>query len=191
VPEDRTTEGRNGRDVDVEERDTQDLGTDDLNTGELETLARYLDGYRDVIVWKLEGLDEEQVRRRLVPSLTSLLGIVKHLAFVERYWFQRVIAGRDVSIPWLDDDGWEDAQWHLSDEETIAEVVGLYETEIAESRRIHSALDDPDLLVNVDGDPVSVRRILIHMVEEVARHAGHADILRELIDGTTGVFPEN
>jgi uncharacterized damage-inducible protein DinB len=163
---------------------------EDLNTGELDTLARYLDGYRDVIRWKLEGLDEEQARRRLVPSLTSLLGIVKHLAFVERYWFQRVIAGRDVHIPWLGDGPDEpDPDWRLGDEEEIADVIRLYETEIAESRRIHAALDDPDRLVEVDGDQVSVRRVLIHMVEETARHAGQADILRELIDGATGTFP--
>lgn len=162
---------------------------EDLNTPELETLARYLDGYRDVILWKLEGVDEEQARRVLVPSLTSLLGMTKHLAYVERYWYQRVIAGRDVHIPWSDDD--PDADWRIGEDETVGDVIRLYEAEVAESRRIHAALDDPDLLVDEDGDQVSVRRILIHMVEEVARHAGHADILRELIDGSVGTFRED
>lgn len=162
---------------------------DDLNTPELPTLARYLDGYRRVILWKLEGLDDAAVQRPMVPSGTSLLGIVKHLAHVERYWFQRVIAGRDdVHVSWLDG-GDEDGQWHLAPGETRQDVLDLYDREVEESRRIHAALTDPDQLVEGDGELVSVRRILIHMVEEIARHAGHADILRELIDGTTGVFP--
>lgn len=162
---------------------------DDLNTPELETLARYLDGYRNVILWKLEGLDDEQVRRRLVPSATSLLGIVKHLAYVERYWFQRVIAGRDVEIPWMDTED-DDPDWQIPPDESTADVIAFYEAEVEESRRIQAGIDDPDALVREGDEEVSVRRILIHMVEEIARHAGHADILRELIDGTTGVFPE-
>jgi uncharacterized damage-inducible protein DinB len=162
---------------------------DDLNTPELPTLARYLDGYRRVIPWKLEGLDDEAVQRQLVPSGTSLLGLVKHLAYVERYWFQRVIAGRDdVVIPWLDG-GDDDEEWHLAPDESRQDVLDLYDREVEESRRIHAALTDPDQLVEEDGELVSVRRILIHMVEEIARHAGHADILRELIDGSTGSFP--
>jgi uncharacterized damage-inducible protein DinB len=161
--------------------------TDDLNTPELETLARYLDAYRQVILWKLEGVDEEAARRPRVPSGTSLLGLVKHLAYVERYWFQHVIAGRDVPIPWLEED--DDEQWRLPPEQTVDDVIAFYEAEVAESRRIHAQLTDPDLTVEEDGEQVSVRRILIHMVEEVARHAGHADIIRELIDGSTGAFP--
>jgi uncharacterized damage-inducible protein DinB len=163
--------------------------TDDLNTPEIETLARYLDGYRNVIAWKLEGLDGEQARRRLVPSATSLLGIVKHLGYVERYWFQRIIAGRDVEIPWMGSEG-DDIDWQIQPDESIADVIAFYEAEAEESRRILAAIDGPDQLCRVDDDEVSVRRILIHMVEETARHAGHADIIRELIDGTTGVFPE-
>lgn len=159
----------------------------DLNTPELETLARYLDGYRRVVLWKLEDLDEASLRRSFVPSGTSLLNIVKHLGYVERYWFQRVIAGCDVALPWLDGD--PDGDWHLDDDETRDDVVAFYEGEIAESRRIQDELTDPDALVEEDGDLVSVRRILIHMVEEIARHAGHADIIREQIDGSTGVFP--
>jgi uncharacterized damage-inducible protein DinB len=159
----------------------------DLNTPELETLARYLDAYRQVVLWKLDGVDDEAVRRPLVPSGTSLLGLVHHLAYVERYWFQRVIAGRDVPIPWLDGD--PDGDWRLDDQATREEVVALYEGEVAESQRIHAALTDPDATVDEHGEAVSVRRILVHMVEEIARHAGHADILRELIDGETGTFP--
>jgi uncharacterized damage-inducible protein DinB len=162
----------------------------DLNTPELETLCRYLDAYRRVVPWKLEGLDDEAARQAAVPSGTSLAGLLKHLAFVERYWFQRVIAGRDVPIPWLDGDEDTDDEWRVGPGEHLADVVALYEREVAESRRIQAELTDPEATVEVDGEPVSVRRILIHMVEEVARHAGHADILREQLDGATGQFPD-
>jgi uncharacterized damage-inducible protein DinB len=161
----------------------------DLNTPELETLGRYLDAYRRVVPWKLEGLDDAAACRAVVASGTSLAGLLKHLAFVERYWFQRVIAGRDVSIPWLDDEATGD-DWRVGSGEDVADVVTFYEREVAESRRIQAGLSDPEATVEVNGELVSVRRILIHMVEEVARHAGHADILREQIDGATGQFPD-
>lgn len=158
-----------------------------MNTPELETLGRYLDTYRDVVKWKLVGVTDEDARRPIVPSGTSLLNVVKHLAYVERWWFQAVIAGDDVDIPWHDD---PDADWRLESEDTIASVVALYDAECAKSRAILDVLDDPDELRDREGrDPVSIRRILIHMVEEVARHAGHMDIARELIDGATGDFP--
>jgi uncharacterized damage-inducible protein DinB len=162
----------------------------DLNTPEIETLGRYLDAYRQVLPWKLEGVGDEAARRAGVPSGTSLAGLLKHLAYVERYWFQRVIAGRDVPVPWHDEGADTVDDWHVGPGEQLADVVALYEREVAESRRIQAELTDPEATVEVDGEPVSVRRILIHMVEEVARHAGHADILREQIDGATGQFPD-
>jgi uncharacterized damage-inducible protein DinB len=162
--------------------------TQDLNTSELDVLARYLETYRRVMRWKLDGVDEAAAREPLVPSGTSLLGLVKHLAYVERYWFQRIIGGIDVPIPWLEGD--DDADWRLDDDEDAAAVLAAYEREAEESRRILSDVTDPDATVEAEGEQVSVRRILVHMVEETARHAGHADILRELIDGATGDFPE-
>ncbi len=161
---------------------------EDLNTPELETLARYLDRYREVVVWKLDGVDEERAKQPLVPSGTSLLGIVKHLVFVERFWFQTILAGEDGDLPWSEED--PDADWRVEPDESLADIVALYEAEIAESHRVQDGLTDPDgLVAGPDGEPVSVRRVLIHLVEEIARHAGHADILREQIDGTTGCFP--
>jgi uncharacterized damage-inducible protein DinB len=159
---------------------------EDRNTPELETLARYLDTYREVMVWKLDGVDDPDLRRPMVPSGTSLLGLIKHLGHVERRWFQRAIAGRDIELP---DFGDANPEWRIEPGESRDEVVAFYHREVEESRRILAEVTSPDQLVDVDGEPVSVRRILIHMVEETARHAGHADILRELIDGTTGTFP--
>ncbi len=160
----------------------------DLNTPEIPTLARYLDTYRTVVKWKVQDVSLEEATRPMVPSGTSLLGIVKHMAHVERWWFSAVLGRQDPEFPWSDDD--PDADWRIGDDEDIASVVGLYDAECDRSREILETFDDPDTTVPLgDEGLLSVRRILIHMVEETARHAGHADIMRELIDGATGGFP--
>jgi uncharacterized damage-inducible protein DinB len=157
----------------------------DLNTPEKETLARYLDTYRAVVVWKLDGVGRDDAIRPMVRSGTSLAGIVKHLAYVERWWFQAVVGGRDVEFPGGEED--PDADWRLEPEETVEDIVALYRRECDVSRTIVDDLDSLD--DTFSDDQISARRILIHMVEETARHAGHADILRELIDGATGWGP--
>jgi uncharacterized damage-inducible protein DinB len=155
------------------------------NLPELATLGRYLDLYRDVVHWKVEGVDLEAAKRPMVPSGTNLLGVVKHLAYVERWWFQSVIAGDDVDFPdWATDE--PDADFRITDDESIESVLAFYDVECERSREILAGLDDPDALRSAYGEDISVRRILVHMVEEVARHAGHMDILRELIDGAVG-----
>ena len=161
----------------------------DLNTPELATLGRYLDKYRGVVRWKLEGVTEEAARRPMVPSGTSLLGVTQHLAYVERWWFQMVIAGDDVEFPGGEDD--PDADFRIEDGQTIQSVLDFYEAECHRSREILAGLEDLDAVRPAHGSDVSLRRILVHMVEEVARHAGHMDIIRELIDGETGGFPED
>ena len=159
----------------------------DLNTPERETLGRYLDRYRDVVRWKLQGVSEEDARRPMVPSGTSLLGVIQHLAYVERWWFQMVIAGDDVEFPGGEGD--PDADFRIEDDQTIESVLDFYEAECDRSREILAGLEDLDDVREAHGSDVSLRRILVHMVEEVARHAGHMDIVRELIDGATGDFP--
>lgn len=154
---------------------------------ELQTLARRLEVYRDVVRWKLEGVSEEDARRAMVPSGTSLLGVVKHLAYVERWWFQQVPAGRRVDFPWSEDD--PHAEWRIEEGESIADVVALYDAECAVSPEILARLEDPDGVIRVLERDVSLRRGLVHVLEEVARHTGHMDILRELIEGAVGDFP--
>ena len=156
-------------------------------TPELATFARYLDSYRGVILWKLEGVSEEDARRPLVGSGTSLLSVVKHLAYVERWWFQAVLAGREVELPWSTDD--PDADFRIEDDDTVESVRAFFEREWAISREILSGLDDPDAVFTFRDKQRSVRGILAHMLEEVARHAGHMDIIREQLDGATGGFP--
>ena len=152
--------------------------------GEAETLSGFLDFQRATLLWKLEGLDDEQLRRAMVPSGTSLLGIVKHLAYVERGWFQRVWAGQEITVPWTEED--PDADWRIEPDETTADVLALYEGECARSREIVAAASSLDETAKARWGPVSRRWILTHMLEETARHVGHADILREQIDGATG-----
>jgi uncharacterized damage-inducible protein DinB len=153
---------------------------------EAETLSGFLDFQRATLLWKLEGLDDEQLRRAMVPSGTSLLGLVKHLAYVERSWFQRVWAGQEVSFPWTQED--PDADWRIEPDETTEDIVALYNGECDRSRQIvaaASALDEAVVHPRWK-EAVSRRWILTHMIEETARHVGHADILREQIDGVVG-----
>src|SRR5210317_897968 len=107
---------------------------------ELETLAQALDDYRRIVVWKLDGLSEEEARRPLVPSGTNLVGIVKHLAYVERWWYQAVLGQSDPEFPWTEDD--PDADWRIDDDDSIESVVALYTAECDKSRRVHDSLSD-------------------------------------------------
>ena len=150
---------------------------------EAETLAGFLDFHRATLLWKLEGLDDEQLRRPMVPSGTSLLGMVKHLAYVERWWFQQVWAGREVTYPWTDED--PDADWRVEPSETTEDILALYRGECARSREIAAAASLDGVAHHPRGER-SRRWILVHMIEETARHNGHADILREQLDGVTG-----
>lgn len=161
-------------------------------TGDEKTmLSAFLDRYRETMIWKLNGLTTEQAARRIVPSPTSLLGIVKHLAFVERAWFRLRFAGEKVTFPWPEEEDDQDPDWRIDPGDTIENVSALYQDEVARAREIvaRASLDD---LAKYYGPPEhpqhprSLRWIMIHMIEETARHAGHADILRELTDGAIG-----
>ena len=154
--------------------------------GEREMLAGFLDFHRATLLWKLEGLDDEQLRRAMVPSGTSLLGLVKHLAYVERAWFQGVWAGLEVTFPWTEED--PDADWRIEPDETTQDVLDLYHGECERSRGIvaTASLDEVIEHPRRRGWTLNRRWILAHMVEETARHVGHADILREQLDGATG-----
>lgn len=143
-----------------------------------------LDRHRDVVLWKLEGLDDEQVRRKMTPTGTNLLGLVKHLAGVEYQWFCQTY-GRATEP--LETD--PVADMHARPHETTADVVAFYNRARMASDRVVAGLDLDDLGTAWFGEQVSLRRVLIGMIEETARHAGHMDILRELLDGATGSHP--
>ncbi len=159
--------------------------------GEKATLREYLGNYRLTLEMKCGGLDAEQLARRSVPPSTlSLLGLIRHLAQVENHWFQRVLQGK-VDRPRLfkrDDDKDADFNGAVADPAVVEEAFGAWKAEIAAADEWLDALDEDDLGRDVpfDDETVSVRDILVHVIEEYARHAGHADLLRECIDGHTG-----
>jgi hypothetical protein len=156
-----------------------DRRTPFVNTDERGTLVAFLDYLRDGIVVKVEGLAEEDARRTLVPSGTNVLALVKHLTMVEVLWFQSSFAGLDVRVP----------SDRLRDDDRIENVVAAYRAACARSNEIVSEASDLSARCAhkpPTTDPMSLRWILVHMVEETARHAGHADILREQLDGATG-----
>jgi uncharacterized damage-inducible protein DinB len=153
--------------------------------GEREVLETFVDSYRAVLVRKLAGLSEEDARRTLVPSATTLLGLLKHCAVVERVWFQHRVAG----VPRDQIDGHangDDSSFVIGPQETIATVVAEYERACAASREIAAGVPLDHTVPHQRMGQVSLRWIYVHMIEELARHAGHADILREQIDGSTG-----
>jgi len=151
--------------------------------GEKESLHASLNRHRDAVLWKLEGLDDEQVRRVMTPSGTNLLGLVKHLASVEYGWFCSTF-GREVEPLWFDPFSEEDMS--AAPGETTQQIVAFYGRARAAADRTIAELSLDDLGTSWNGTTVSLRWVLIRMVEETARHAGHMDIVRELIDGGAG-----
>jgi uncharacterized damage-inducible protein DinB len=159
-------------------------------------LRRYLQAAREALLWKLEGLSEYDVRRPMVPTGTNLLGLVKHVASVEAGYFGDTF-GRpfDEPLPWLDDDAEPNADMWATAEESREQIVGLYHRVWAHSDATIDALA-LDAIGHVpwwprDRSEVTLHRILVHMIAETDRHAGHADIVRELIDGAAGLRDGN
>jgi hypothetical protein len=150
--------------------------------GERELLEGFLEYHRRVVSGKLLGLSEEDARRHLVPSATTPIGLVKHAAAVERNWFQHHLAGR----PREQIAGGDDASWEVGEDETIAGVVAEYGEACDQSRQIAAGFDLDHTVPHDYLGQVSLRWIYVHMTREHARHIGHADILREQIDGATG-----
>ncbi len=147
------------------------------------TLAGFLDWQRATLAWKCEGLTDAQLRERAVPpSSLSLLGLVRHLAGVERGWFRIVLGGEDPAQLGDRDPG---AAWRV-DTADVAVAFADWRDACDESRAAVAAAPSFDVTADDDGDRLSLRWIMTHMIEEYARHNGHADLLRERIDGATG-----
>jgi uncharacterized damage-inducible protein DinB len=152
--------------------------------GEKESLRVALDRHREAVLWKVEGLSDADLRRVMTPSGTNLLGMVKHLGAVEYGWFCETF-GREIE-PHPYDDQDPDADLRVRPDETTEDVLGYYARARAAADKALDELDLEDTGTAWFGETVTMRWVLIHMVEETARHAGHFDILRELIDGLTG-----
>lgn len=153
---------------------------------EKQSLHACLNSQRDAVLWKMEGLDDEQLRRPMTPSGTSILGLVKHLAHVENGWFCETFGRPFEPAPFDTDD--PEADLRIDPHESTADILGYYERARRAADAVIDSLDVDDTGTAWHGATVSMRWVLIHMVEEVARHAGHVDIVRELIDGSTGDF---
>ena len=169
-----------------------------LTADEITTLRSFIDFYRATILRQCAGLTVEQLRTPHPPSTMTLAGMLKHLAYVEDVWFNVRLAGNEPAPPWdtVDwsaDDDWD---WHSALDDTPEQLTGLFDDAVAASERIledvlaetpppgTGALDRNAAREGRRGQ-ISLRWILVHMVEEYSRHAGHADLLREALDGAT------
>ncbi|WBB67096.1 DinB family protein [Micromonospora sp. WMMD812] len=150
-------------------------------------LESFLDFHRAVVLRKLRGLSDADAARRLVPSATTLLGLVKHLTLVERNWFPCLLAPGPGDV-YLTSEEDAVASFAVTAEDTVDRIATAYERACERSRAVAAGFDLDHVVPHPQLGEVSVRWILVHMVEETARHAGHADILRELTDGQTGAI---
>ncbi|MDF3299621.1 DinB family protein [Streptomyces tropicalis] len=160
-----------------------------LRADERTMLEGWLDYHRQTLAWKCEGLTDAQLRTAAVPpSKLSLMGLVRHMAEVERAWFRKVLAGEDPGPLYYGEDD-PDGDFHVTGDDTWEGARTTWQAEIAAARR-HAAgfaLDDVSHGTSrFSEEPFSLRWIYTHMIEEYARHNGHADLIRECLDGTTG-----
>lgn len=168
--------------------DIFDTGERAAVADERTTLDTFLDFYRDAVVRKVRGVSEEDARRQLVSSQTTLASLTKHLARVEMSWFQHRLAQTPLEeLPYLKSVLENpDSDFRVGPEETLEILIARYEEQCEISREIGTRYELDHVVPHPVLERVSLRWILVHMIEETARHAGHADILREQIDGTTG-----
>ena len=167
-----------------------------LEADEATMIRAFLDYHRATLRWKVAGLSREQLGQTLPPSSMTLGGMVKHLALVESDWFEVVLAGGDLMPPFADVD-WDadrDWEWHTGADDGPERLMALFDEAVARADRvIDEALAKPTGIETLSMRPTrsgdrhfTLRWILLHMIEEYARHNGHADLLRESIDGATG-----
>jgi uncharacterized damage-inducible protein DinB len=162
--------------------------------GETETLLGFLDYQRATLEWKCRGLDAAGLRASIAPTTMTLGGLLKHMALVEDHWFARSLHGHARRPPWdaVDWTADRDWEWHSANNDTPDMLFGVWQDAVTRSRALvqdalsRGGLDQPAHTAWPDGRAPSLRWILCHMIEEYARHNGHADLLRESVDGATG-----
>jgi uncharacterized damage-inducible protein DinB len=157
-----------------------------MEAGERAMLDAWLEFHRATLLLKCEGLSDEQLRRRAVPpSSLSLLGLVRHMSEVERSWFRRALGGEDNPFRYVSEDD-PDADFDNVDTADVAEAFQSWREACDDSRKAAAAAPSLEVTGMRRGGRVSLRWIMLHMIEEYARHNGHADLLRERIDGAVG-----
>ena len=162
---------------------------------ERDTLVAFLDYYRELLIDKASGLTDAQVHTRLPPSSLTLGGLINHMAFVEDDWFTGDFAGRPLPEPWASAPWNEDRDWEFNTAHEVptSELFERYRSAVERSREVLGGVEDLSEVSRsdtADGEAWSLRWILVHMIEETARHCGHADFIRESLDGAVGDFPE-
>jgi hypothetical protein len=164
------------------------MSTDKFSTEtERDALCSFLDQQRDALIRKIDGLSDEDARKAATVSSLSLLSLLKHSAIWERRWFQIIFAGRSFPDEWPALDEERDATFDLNDEDTVESVLAYYREQIAISREITAGRDLDARCARPDLVDENLRWVAMHLIEETARHAGHADIIREAIDGSRGL----
>lgn len=161
---------------------------------EPEMLLYALDRTRRTFAWKCGGLDEAGLRRALPPSTMTLGGLLKHLALVEDHYTATALTGEPMGEPWdgVDVTEWPDWEWRSAARDSATDLYALWDRAVDRSRRAVAqllatgGLDQPTKLMAAEGSPLNLRRVLVDLHEEYARHVGHADLLREAIDGLVG-----
>jgi hypothetical protein len=156
--------------------------------GERETLVSFLDFYRSVLLRKAAGLTRTELAATLPPSDMTLGGLVKHMALVEINWFVRNWQHADPGEPWASVDWNADPDWdfHSAVDDEPDHLLELYMHAIARGRQAIEGCDDLSATAESRGRVISLRWMLVHMIEEYARHCGHADLLRQAVDGSVG-----
>ena len=157
--------------------------------GERDSLLSFVDYFRAVLVRKCVGLDHDQLNRTVAASTLTLARLVRHMAFVEDHWFQAVLHGRELPALWLDADWHAQPDWEMDTAADFspAALADQFDAAVERSRLAVQGVDLDTLAArDTHGGATNLRWILIHMIEEYARHCGHADLLREAIDGTVG-----
>ena len=158
----------------------------DSTGSERQVLEAFLDFHRQVLVSKVDGIADNEARRRHLPSKTTLAGLIKHMIGVERGWFQEVLGGRSPEDIGPNVGGGQES-WDLAKDETVSSLTKEYEQTCEQSRQTAARFALDDAVPEPDMGQVSLRWIYVHMIEETARHVGHADILREQTDGAAGI----
>jgi uncharacterized damage-inducible protein DinB len=154
---------------------------------ERDALESFLDAQREGLIRKIQGLDDATARKAPTASSLSLLGLVKHATIWERRWFQVVMGGRESHEDWPTVRGRHEATFMVGENDTVDHWVEKYREQIEQSRAVAASMDLDSPCARPDLFECNVRYVLFHMIEETARHAGHADIIRETLDGSRGM----
>jgi uncharacterized damage-inducible protein DinB len=156
-------------------------------TSERAALESFLDAQREGLIRKIQGLDDAMARQAPTASSLSLLGLVKHATTWERRWFQVIVCGRASGEDWPAASGQNEDTFRVGVDDTVEDWVERYREQIGQSRNVAACMDLDSTCARTDLIECNLRYVLFHMIEETARHAGHADIIRETLDGSRGI----